>query len=203
MRVSKLIDADRRAWNKDMVDEMFIADEAIKVMAIPLSKYYMPDKLIWSDSVIGVFTVKSAYFKAREALGKIQNSYASRSPIWKIVWSARVSPKVRLFMWRLINNIIPSNGNLKGRGLQVEDVCSVCGESGESFVHLFFGCRVSMSVWNISYSKMDGIVSRDEGIEFKWEELFQHIVTDNVLEIFMVTCWLIWENRNKCFHDYR
>ena len=95
MMVSKLIDVDKKVWHKKMVAEMFQANEASKVLAIPLNKQPVLDKMIWSDSVIGQFLVKSAYFKARKALGKTKNSYANKSTIWKIIWSASVTPSTR------------------------------------------------------------------------------------------------------------
>ena len=126
---------------------MFQVDEASKILSIPLSKQPVPNKLICTDSVIKQFFVKSAYFKAKEVLDKAQNVYDNRSAIWKIIWTAKVIPKVRLFIWRLIHNIIPSNDNLKGRGIHLENKCCVCGKLGESFIHaFFFSCKMSLSV---------------------------------------------------------
>ena len=68
------------------------------IMSIPLSKWPEPDKLIWIDLVIGQFSMKSTYFKARLAIGKENNLYKDRSNIWKSIWIVRVIPKVRMFI---------------------------------------------------------------------------------------------------------
>ena len=46
MKVSSLIDVDRREWNETTINEMFQAVEAFEILAIPLSKRFVPDKLI-------------------------------------------------------------------------------------------------------------------------------------------------------------
>ena len=117
MKVSSLIEADRGEWNETMVNEMFQVVEASKILAIPLSKKFVLDKLIWNDFVIGMFLVKSAYFKTREWLRKDCHFRENRSPLWKAIRQTKVIPKVSLFAWRLIHNLIPSIGNLRGRGL--------------------------------------------------------------------------------------
>ena len=83
------------------------------VTSIPLSKLAIPDKLIWTESVIGQFAVKLTYFKAHMALGKEINIYEDRSPIWRIIWTTKVIPKVRMVLWRLVHNIVLFVRNLR------------------------------------------------------------------------------------------
>ena len=63
-----------------------------------------------------------------------------------------------MFAWRLVYNIIPSVGNLRRRGLQVEDRC-ICGEVGESTIHVILKCRLCQEVWAMVYPKMNEMVS--------------------------------------------
>ena len=53
-----------------MVKEIFSVVDASMILRIPLSRQIIPDKLIWRESPIGKFFVKSAYFVARKVLGK-------------------------------------------------------------------------------------------------------------------------------------
>ena len=129
------------------------------ILEIPLSKKFVPNKLIWGDLVIGTFLVKSTYFKAREYLGKDINSFNDRAPLWKAIWKAKVIPKVNMFAWRLVHNIIPSVGNLRRRGLQVEDNYCICGEVGETDVHVMLKCGFCQKIWEMVYPKMNEIVN--------------------------------------------
>ena len=98
MKVSRLIVEDRRGWNVQMINEMFKEDKGELIRAIPLSRIAVLDVLIWNDSISGQFSVKSAYVKAREKLGRECNLRGDRELKWKKIWSAKVIPKIRMFM---------------------------------------------------------------------------------------------------------
>ena len=201
MRVSSLIDENRREWKQDMIEEIFQSEVASMIMAIPLSKNSVPDKLIWGESVIGNFSVKLAYFKVREYLGKEIDSFEDRTLLWKAIWRAKVIPKVSMFAWRLVHNIIPSVGNLRRRGIQIDDRCCICGEFGETVVHVMLKCRFCKEVWAMVYPKLNEIVNLNLEWGNIWHVIFQQIIKDDYVEIFLTTCWMLWNNRNKCFHD--
>ena len=52
MNVSYLINLEKRVRHEEMVYEMFHSEEAEMVMSIPLSKMAIPDKLIWTESIV-------------------------------------------------------------------------------------------------------------------------------------------------------
>ena len=101
----------------------------------------------------------------------------------------------------ICHNIIPSVGNLKRRGLQVEDSCCICGEVGESVVHVMLKCRLYQKVWAMVYPKMNEMVGLHIKLGNIWFVIFQQIIKDNVVKMFLTTCWMLWNNRNKCFHE--
>ena len=80
LRVEKLIDAEKREWNSEVVKQVLNDRDAELVLKIPLSRHCMPDKLIWRDSINGKITVKSAYFEARRQLdfNEVDRSLRSR-----------------------------------------------------------------------------------------------------------------------------
>ena len=59
----------------DIVREIFTEEDATIITSIPLSNRSIPDKLIWRDSSLGLFTVKSTYFAVRSVLGKNIEQY--------------------------------------------------------------------------------------------------------------------------------
>ncbi|XVE52609.1 hypothetical protein DITRI_Ditri02bG0135500 [Diplodiscus trichospermus] len=42
----------------------------------------------------------------------------------------------------------------------------------------------------------------DDRVEF-WTRLLSQAKSDQVLDLFLTICWLIWKNRNDCFHEFR
>ena len=138
LKVDKFIDEDQRSWNMKTGKEVLTNQDAELVEKIPLSKTTCPDKLIWRDSIVGTFSIRSAYYEARRLLGKDVVERVHREKIWYRIWSARVALKIKLFMWRLAQNVIPMKMNLQGKRIQVDDLCAVCGRRTETIRHVFF-----------------------------------------------------------------
>ena len=178
---------------------MFKEEDADRILTTPLSKVTVSNKLIWEGSVSGQFSVRSAYYKAREILGKDRPQIENRSMIWKSIWMAKVVPKVRIFMWRLIHNIVPTVQNLRRKGLQLVNRCCV-GQEGESTFHVLFECKLSCIIWGRVYPWVIEFLQRADVGDF-WQGLFQQLHRDNSLELFCIICWLIWMNRTRSYHD--
>ena len=67
-------------WNDKRDDDV---EDASLVEKIPLSKKGISDKLIWKESVNGLFSVKSAYFEARRVLQKDNMDKTNREELWR------------------------------------------------------------------------------------------------------------------------
>ena len=68
-----------------MLNELFQSEVVEMIQNIHLSR-------------LGHFTVKSDYFKARSMLGRVNGIHEERSPIWRVIWTSQVIPKVKLFI---------------------------------------------------------------------------------------------------------
>ena len=81
----------------------------------------------WAMDLLGHFSVRSAYFVARDLLGKEVLRAELRSPIWKLLWSAAIMPKVKFFIWRLLWAILPTTDSLASRDIQMDNRCRLYG----------------------------------------------------------------------------
>ena len=97
-KVEELIALEDRVWNEELIRESFSPTVADEIMDIPLSKRMTEDRLIWEQDKLGRFTVRSAYSLARIMLGREEMRMEFRSPLWKIVWTANIMPKVKYFI---------------------------------------------------------------------------------------------------------
>ena len=122
----------------DSLKEIFNNVDAAIIMNIHLNDQQIQDKLIWKDSVNREFTVKSGYIKARRLLGKEINLEANKKRMWSIIWKASISPKIKFFAWRLICGFLPVCSLLIGKGILVDNRCSICGHNEETLQHVFF-----------------------------------------------------------------
>ena len=70
MKVEKLLLDGRRWRNIELVNEVLTKNDTVMVSKIPISRQSKLDRMIWRDSSIGDFTVKSTYHVACIVLGK-------------------------------------------------------------------------------------------------------------------------------------
>ena len=99
--VSALIDQDTKRWQKDILDKIFLGFEVENILSIPIPHYPQEDQLIWVGNKKGIFTVKSAYFLAREIIEKHERGESLVgdicAPLWKKMWHLNILARVRIF----------------------------------------------------------------------------------------------------------
>ena len=57
------------------------------------------------------------------------------SPFWKKIWQLNVTPKVKIFAWRVCLDGLPTMLNLRHRGLNTSGFCQICDKDLESINH--------------------------------------------------------------------
>lgn len=128
-RVSDIIDHDNHTWLEQVVEDLFNDAEAEIILQLPLSYHTTIDRLIWHFDNKGIYTVKSGYYVAHmtENLEKHASSSAGMSNtgklLWNKVWKARVPPKVRVFMWRLLRGNLPTRAAIAKKIFIFETSC--------------------------------------------------------------------------------
>jgi len=106
-----------------LVKSLFLHLEANEILKIPLSHNLPEDSLIWLGKKKVSFTVKSAYYVAKELVesGEARESSSNHqvSPFWKKIWQLNVPPKIKIFAWHVCLDGLPTMLNLKRRGLNI------------------------------------------------------------------------------------
>ncbi|KAL5158112.1 putative ribonuclease H protein [Glycine soja] len=59
---------------------------------------------------------------------------------WKLIWELEVPPRVKVFLWRLCSNCLPTKTNLRTRGIDCSFICPLCEHEIESTFHTVFSC---------------------------------------------------------------
>ena len=142
MMVSSLIDPNTHAWRCEKLFELFEVDfvEAIKKISIPIIP--KPDRLIRIKDNKGQFSTRSAYRVSQE-----HREVADNAVMWQKLWKMKIHERVKMLVWRIGMNILPTKENLAQRlGLEDKE-CSLCHEEIESCTHLFFQCNVARAIW--------------------------------------------------------
>lgn len=161
------------------------------------------DSWIWKPDPIKKFTVKSCY----EVLLGMQN-FAPYDQLFcrasKLVWLCDIPSKISFFVWRLLQNRLPTKELLWQKGILVvpnDTTCVLCKREVESVVHLFFNCAFSYNVW-MAVNFWTGAVGplQNDGVNHflqfagwvrgKRNRKWRHV-------IWMAAVWVLWITRNN------
>ncbi|KAF7820595.1 reverse transcriptase [Senna tora] len=205
LKVKDLICKGR--WVLDSVKRWFCDEDCGRILSIPISVTSRADKLLWSPNRSGSFSVKTGYKLAigskKEVVQlKPSSSFSVPDHLWSDIWSLKICPKVKHFMWRVCWNALSTRENLFRRKCSPSPVCPICLSEPESIEHLLFFCGWTRSVWfSCSLaSKVDRFsISRVED----WCGRFfgkSSPLTQNLQALAACICWCIWKERcSFCF----
>ncbi|KAL5764455.1 hypothetical protein ACOSQ2_017049 [Xanthoceras sorbifolium] len=114
--VASLISPSPHSWDLAKLDQVFVAADRDSILEIPLSFGDCSDSLIWHFDKNGEYSVKSGYrVAAQEKLSLKGSSSCPDSKWWLALWNLNIPPKIKIFIWRVCLNAIPSLCNLCSR----------------------------------------------------------------------------------------
>ncbi|KAK9941797.1 hypothetical protein M0R45_007491 [Rubus argutus] len=199
---SSMIDNDMLVqdfWNNNEWDRILLyaclpPEIVEQIISIPISISGHEDRLIWNHSTNGQFSVKSAYLSTLEV-----NIGLSQS--WKLIWSLKIPPKLKMFTWLLFQGRLLTNVNRVKRNLTQNPCCPHCAGTPETMTHLFRDCPKARAIW-IAIGRPTTMQRTDR---LDWEAW----ITANIFQknckfmdfdwshLFLFVCWYIWKWRNK------
>ncbi|GLU23479.1 hypothetical protein SLE2022_394790 [Rubroshorea leprosula] len=156
------------------------------------------DSWRWRHNPKGTYSTKSAYTILNS------NSTEPTTKQFNMLRNKKVPLKVSAFVWKALQNRIPTGDNLLKRGIvgtKDDFLCIFCGKHTESATHLFFTCEATWALWQASYAWWGlQTVLAYEG----WNHLQQHVgmLQNGILKqawyvIWFSVIWSIWLWRNK------
>lgn len=118
----------------------FLIQRLSKRSLIQISNNSQP-KYIWTPSCSGRFSTSSAYLSIIASNASIPASPDSCS-FWKSIWKLNLNDRVKLFLWKIAWNIIPTKARLNAIFISSwsDDLCPLCKVDIDSLQHLFFNC---------------------------------------------------------------
>ncbi|KAK3199023.1 hypothetical protein Dsin_022438 [Dipteronia sinensis] len=130
-------------WDSAKLRHLLLPIDRDFVRSIPVSWSGGHDSLSWHYDRNGCYSVKSGYRVALQRKLQAAAFSSSSSPSqkwWSSLWSFNVLPKVRIFIWRVCLNAVPSLANLRSRKVVADPWCPRCGVEVESGGYAFFWC---------------------------------------------------------------
>jgi hypothetical protein len=134
--VSEIIDHTNATWNRQVLEQVFIAADTQAILSIPVCTVQMEDYWAWNYEKNGNFSVRSAYRMLADTKRRRENwlegnagssDFEAESKAWTSLWSVQVPGKIRNFLWRLAKHSIPTEDIRHTRNMADGDRCQLCG----------------------------------------------------------------------------
>ncbi|XP_062028850.1 uncharacterized protein LOC133744829 [Rosa rugosa] len=169
-------------------------------MCIPLSRNVRSDRITWKLERKGFYSVKSAYWVARDiVLDNLRVSTSVGDPfdlLWKALWHARVPGKVHICLWQACNNLLPTRDRLTTKGYTGELGCLLCSHPYEDSRHVFCACPVAKEILGAALFNLP--LSMSHSFSFKeWMLEQATTMSSDIFAKLLMTVWALWKNRNE------
>lgn len=113
LMVSDFLNRETRKWNKTLVEKL-LPELASHILVLRPSILGAPDTVVWPLNKSGVYDVKSGYFSTLSTRNQSTPRLLGEANCdWKnLIWSQRLSPKIKFFLWKIAVNALPTGTNL-------------------------------------------------------------------------------------------
>jgi hypothetical protein len=166
------------------------------------------DSVLWIPSTTGAFSTKSAHHLLTSSI-PLTPSPLPKS-LWKALWKLNLNNRLKLFLWKMVWNIIPTKFRISQtiNSIIQDTSCSLCSSSVDSILHFFFYCPIARVVWRQSFWLMDSLALPVHNIIY-WLLIILNPVAigipqtnSHMFQIFAAVAYdQLWFSRNKAHHD--
>ncbi|XP_027086455.2 uncharacterized protein [Coffea arabica] len=206
-RVSELIKEGK--WDRELLRQEFEEMDRLQILKIPLSLGKVMDRTYWAKSSSGLYSVKTGYKLIKEmkqsqcqhkGTPDPSSSRRIKSHNWSFLWGLSMPNKLKHFIWKCLQGILPTNAVVKGKCGKGDHVCKCCGDSSETLEHMFFLCCNARAIWKVAPVRWDGLEEFRNSFWHWWEELRGAVSREGGREHITLTVhilWQIWKARNN------
>ncbi|KAK4270818.1 hypothetical protein QN277_019587 [Acacia crassicarpa] len=128
-------------WNFDALADCVQPEVLNRLLAqIPLRADAGYDVMVWGAESDGKFSIRSAYFLIE------RNPQQRFHHLFKIIWSWPGVERIRVFMWRVFLDRLPTN-TWRHSWAHCSDLCDFCGVEAESILHVLRDCQYAKQMW--------------------------------------------------------
>lgn len=199
--VDRLIDNQNRNWRSDLVNYTFNAVDAERILSIPLAMDPHDDEIAWSGEASSVFFVRSAYKLLQSGLPAptFNNLQTHSKDFYKKLWCLNIPPKIKICIWCISKNFLPTRENMCHHRLLVDAMCPVCGNGAEDLSHIFCACPITKGIWVLM--GFEYLVSHITQGWFGWLIWAFGSLSREQAQAFCCILWTLWNKCNKRVHE--
>ncbi|XP_026398797.1 uncharacterized protein LOC113294610 [Papaver somniferum] len=198
-KVSDFIDHPNRSWRQDTLSQLFTSTQISQIMDIRIPPQPDVDKLRWSLTTSGNFSVNSTY----NAIIKLHSSQVvtrQQEQMWLLIWHLYIPFKCQMFIWKITRNILPVAARFQRIAWVSNPNCVMCDNATETVEHFLLHCPFARAFWfGVALSifqDANAYRSISEWI-LSWVEK-DHLVCSKrkeLINLAVITMWHIWKTR--------
>lgn len=107
--------------------------------------------IITSDDTYNWVLTRNLKFSTKSAMKLLKSSplpnfHLSHFWPWKTIWKLKLIPKIKIFLWKLMNCSLPIKSCLTARGWKGDSLCDLCPSKIEDDNHVFFKYTYASSI---------------------------------------------------------
>jgi hypothetical protein len=198
------------SWNLPLLSSLFDQISIREILKLPIPAVQPSSPFLWTPSSNGLFSTKSAYSLLCQSRSSTPPSPLS-IPSWKHLWKLDLCDRLKLFLWKITWNLVPTKSRLNSvfHIPSDESVCPLCRSDLDSLSHLFFSCIFARIAWKESFWNIDssawsnlGMENWIKGILFPFSVFGIPAKDSHRFQVYAsVFCDQMWFYRNKAEHD--
>ncbi|KAJ4755830.1 RNA-directed DNA polymerase (reverse transcriptase)-related family protein [Rhynchospora pubera] len=202
-KVSSLLLDNTGQWNMQELPKLFTPDQVRQIISennVPLPQSVEQDILIWKRAKSGKYSVKEGYKMMTGVIDGQSNSNYDFD--WHAIWKWKsLSPKIKIFLWRLVHRGLPMAVNMHARMSNFSPICQRCAQENEFEMHCLFFCNTSRQVW---FGSLLGLRVHELPMDIgATVQLIMSNLHAQGVRIFATTMWEVWKERNKTVIEHK
>lgn len=186
MSVADIINKNNGSWDFSKIESICPEYILKKIVATHIPSKPTEDKPYWAYTQNGYFSIKSAYYW----LFNKDNPFQNPNLPWDQIWTAKVCPRIKFFLWQAAHNGLPNSEFLHKRKIIEQSLCPLCKTETENIQHLFFSCPVFDPIRH----KLPLTNNHCENFTLYFAQLNKQPDTGSMIATFF---WLFWKARNE------
>ncbi|KAJ3701906.1 hypothetical protein LUZ61_005611 [Rhynchospora tenuis] len=196
LKVISLLDGSTGDWKMQELSQLFQPNQIHSIIGgtnKPNVNSEDDDRMVWLKTKNGRYVVKEGY---KELTCGHSQFRSVQNVNWQIVWKWKgISPKVKIFLWRLLHKGLPLGVNMHARFTNYSPMCQRCQQENEYEMHCLFFCNTSRQVW---FGSPLGIRVHELSLDIATTiTQIMGAMDEEGNSLFANTLWELWKERNK------
>lgn len=135
---------DGVGWDLSRIEPYVPQTVRLRLMSVVVDRVTgASDRMSWSESSDGMFTVRSAY----QMLTRDEEERQNMEKFFTRVWMLLVPERVRVFLWLATHQVLMTNVERRRRHLSDSGLCQVCKSGEETILHILRDCPAMEGIW--------------------------------------------------------